>query len=174
MMADSDIHCAPAPEPAAQPPSERAGNIEHKGGSPKKLKSIFVSVLLLMALLAVVTFVIMTKYADGAATAASIPTMAATLPQRAAETVASATVPDGMPAECAGDIADSQLRWYCQDFLPFAQKAVADHGRIDRLEAAGRGSGAPLGLWLLVIGIGILTVVNTLMILSKTRSKPSG
>ena len=169
MSADDDMRFVSAPAPTV-PDESKTPTMMIDRGSSGFSKTMLVIGGLILVLIASVVLAFHKLSPDGAAaaTAATV-----TVDEEASGDGAAAAKADA-PAECAGEIADPQLRWYCTEFLPFAKKAAADHDRIDRLEAEGKGSGAPLGLWLIVIATGILTVVNTLMILSKRTKPPAG
>ena len=176
MSADPDIICAPAPAPAPahQESAAKTMIIDRAEIGMSKLKVFAVVLLFALAAGAAVTFVAMRVRGAPASVSATSETV--TGGEEPAEAVAPAKDSGEAPAECVGEIADPQLRWYCTQFLPFAKKASADHDRLDRLEAAGRNSGnsgVPLGLWLVVIGIGLLTVYNTVKVHSSPRGKPS-
>lgn len=76
----------------------------------------------------------------------------------------SAEVATGDPAatatDCPNPDADPFVDWFCKQIQPAFKVNAADHARIDRLEAEGRG-GVPLALWVIVSAIGLLTVYNT-------------
>ena len=173
MSADPDIICAPAPAPAPshQESAAKTEIIDRANRGTSKAKII--GGVLLFALLAGAVVAFAATRSGGSAASASAEVV--TGGEEPAEVVATATDSGEAPAECAGDVADPQLRWYCTQFLPFAKKASADHDRLDRLEAAGRSagnSGVPLALWLVVIGIGILTMYNTVKVHSSPGDKP--
>lgn len=165
MSDDNDIICEPAP--VAAPPEEPAKTmiINRDGGGAMKIALIAIG--LVLALIAGVTYAVMHR--SGGAASAEVTTGGGS----AAETVATATGSGDAPAECAGDLSgDAQQRWNCTEWFPFVTKVAADHDRLDRLEAKKERSGVPTGLWLLVIGIGLLTVYNTVRIHSKPADKP--
>ncbi len=174
-----EIHCVPAapPAPPAAPgPDDSAAKtmIVDRGGKSKM--TLVVGLLAFFLLAGIVTAVAVKRgFAIDAGTAA---TAAETAAPEEPDDAAPAAPAGSMPAECVGDIADPQLRWYCTEFLPFAQKASADHDRIDRLETERKNDapGVPMGLWIVVIAIGVLTAFNTVKILSsgKEEKPPPG
>ncbi|HTK59806.1 MAG TPA: hypothetical protein VL283_01235 [Candidatus Baltobacteraceae bacterium] len=166
---DNDLQCSPAPAPAPQDDSAKTEIIAKPGNGSSKAAYVFAGVILVLALAAGVLW----KRSSGGTASASASAEAATEGSGSSATAATATGSDGAAAACAGEITDAQLRWYCTEFLPFAKKAAADHGRLDRLEAEKRsgGSDVPLALWVVLIGFGLLTTVNTVLILSKGKKK---
>lgn len=173
MSPDNDLLCVPAPAPVAPPESSVKTMMIDRNDIGGSKTPLVVGGLLLVLVLLTGVVVAFKKYSSGDA-AASVSSEAVTGDEGSSDDVANATDTDAPPAECVGEIADPQLRWYCQEFLPFARKASADHGRIDRLEAMDRntgGSGVPLSLWLVVIGIGLLTTVNMVLIFKRASPK---
>jgi len=179
--ADPDIICTPAPVPVPDERSIKTENVACVDPTPKSRKAVTIG-LLAAALVAGVIFALAMHRSGGTPAASATAEVVAGTEGSAAETaepvktVATATTVTGdLPAECAGEIADPQLRWYCTQFLPFAKKAAADHDRLDRLEASGKeppaDAGVPLALWAVLAGFGLLTVINTLLIASLKRKK---
>lgn len=171
MNPDNDLHCAPASDAPANEASVKTEIIDRGGRSSSKTKAVIG--LLIFALLAGTALAVAFKRSGGGAASTSVGTATGEKPS---EDVAKATNADVTPAECVGDLVDAQRKWYCEDFLPFAKKAAADHDRLDRLEAAGKESGspeAPLALWIVVICVGVLTVYNIVRTHART-TPPTG
>jgi len=171
MPADNDIQCAPAPAPSASADSDKTMKVAALADEPSKLRrNLTISAVFGLALIAGVVYT-MTKAraTDGAAAVSSEAAPAD-------EGSGKVSVKTADPPECAGEVTDPQLRWYCTEFLPFARKAAADHDRLDRLEATGTdggGSEVPMALWVVVAFIGVLTVYNTVTIHKKKAGKPT-
>jgi hypothetical protein len=165
-MSDGEpkVICIAPPAPNPDPNPEETLHIRKEGTS--KTFKVIAGILAFALLAGVVVAVAASRGLGGASASAET----ATVTEGSDGSVATATGSGAQHQACVGEIADPQTRWYCQEFLPFADKAVADHHRIDRLEAAGKGSGTPTALWILVICIGLLTVYNTVKI--HTRASP--
>lgn len=162
MSADNDLHCEPAPSPATPTESSAQTEIIRSRGMTT---TVLVGICLVGVLIAGSAYGFWKlRGSDAAGSVAS--------EVRTASSQQGGTVKGQVPAECVGDVADPQLRWYCQEFLPFAQKAAADHDRLDRLEADGTGSGAPLGLWLIAGAALLLSAFNAVK--SFSRKDPPG
>ncbi|MEK7546532.1 MAG: hypothetical protein AAB554_05725 [Patescibacteria group bacterium] len=161
-----DIECIPAPTAASQEVSAKTEIIDRGRSSSPKTK-VIVALLLALALIGGVAFTLVKRLSSGEA--ASVATSVETGSGGSAETVVNAAVADAVPEGCLGADADPQRKWYCEEFLPFARKASADHGRIDRLEANAGHPRLPLSFWLIVMGIFSLTVFNTVLILPKKK-----
>ena len=183
MTPDPEPHFSQAPAPTVDERSVKTEIIDRSEGGPKAWKLV-AGILLFFLIAGSALYAGLNRSNDGGA--ASVSTEVAAVGDGSGEVATEAAEGSGAvstaagdtPKECAGEIADDNLRWYCSQFLPFAKKAAADHGRIDRLEAKVKelenagGSGVPLALWVVVIAFGLLTVYNTVQILSKKDATP--
>lgn len=183
MTPDPEPHFSQAPAPTTDERSVKTEIIDRSDGGPKAWKLI-AGILLFFLIAGSALYVGLNRTRDGgtasvATEVAAVGDGSGAVANEAAEGSDAVTTATGdTPKECVGEIVDDNLRWYCSQFLPFAKKAAADHARIDRLEAKIKelentgGSGVPLALWVVVIAFGLLSVYNTVQILSKKDAPP--
>jgi len=180
MTPDPEPHFSQAPAPTTDERSVKTEIIDRSEGGPKTWKLV-AGILIFFLIAGSALYAGLNHTRDGAVATevAALGDGSGEVATEAAEGSDAVTTATGdTPKECAGEIADDNLRWYCSQFLPFAKKAAADHVRIDRLEAkvkeleSAGGSGVPLALWVVLIAFGLLTVYNTVQILSKKDAAP--
>jgi hypothetical protein len=179
MSADNDLNCTPAPastEAAVDP--GKTLHIRQDKGSPAGRK-LAISLLLLAPIVGIVLFL---AFRQGGSDAAAASTGAVVEGEGTAQGSSDAIeATEAIPPQCQAETVDPVVKWYCEEMHPAFVQNKADHARIDRLEAEvkrlkeeGAGpSGAPTWMVLLLIAIGLVTVFNTVQILSK-KEKPPG
>lgn len=159
---DNDLDCLPAPKPAT--PATNPGRAS--GASGRTKRNLILAVLAFATLAGVALTLAVNGFPGGSASASE------TIPSTGdGETEEGANAPDEVPADCLGENPDANRRWYCDEFLPFAKKAAADHGRIDVLERRVRELEAARGgsisdthpaVWLALFLLGGWTVYLTI------------
>jgi hypothetical protein len=172
-MADDDLDCVPAPKPAT--PAPTPGSAPRASG--RTARNLILAVLAFATLAGVALTLAVNGFRGGASASA-----AETIPAPGeGETDEGANAPDEVPQDCLGENPDAARRWYCDEFLPFAKKAAADHGRIDVLERRVRELEAARGgsisdthpaVWLALFLLGGWTVYLTIR-LRRTARRPT-
>ncbi len=173
-MADDDLHCAPAASPAPQTASAKTEIID-RGGGKKKRNVLFI--LLAFALIAGMAFTYAAqRYGKASASADDA------IAQEDPSDDAPATGTGDTPKECLGEIAEAHA-WYCNQFLPFAKIASADHDRIDdhakrieRIERVKDGSAAGThpAVWILLSALGVTVIFLVLQVRALKKRLPPG
>lgn len=161
----ADFHPHPA-EPPKDEAAEKTLNIRVE--RERKTRRIVTAVLAL-ALVAGISVAVLLKKLGGGADPISSP-IAGSVSGAAGSANEAATGIANAAATCPNPDDDPIVAWYCQQVKPAFEKAAADHARIDRLEAEGRG-GVPFALWVIVAAIGVLTVYNTVEARRERSSK---
>ena len=147
----ADFH--PHPAPPKKEDAEKTLNI--RVDRKRKGLTLFIVVLAFVLVAGIIAAVALDKL-DGGGKSAATSVAVADGPAAGSADVAKAA------EDCPNPDGDEFVDWFCKQIQPAFKVNAADHARIDRLEAERQGGGTDTLLWVIVLGVGVLTVYNTI------------